>query len=48
MSYANVMESDMEATGVISRSSLVRVHFSCIYSYERVVQLPFSLTAIDT
>nr|XP_023966811.1 uromodulin-like isoform X2 [Chrysemys picta bellii] len=48
VSYTNVMESDMEATGVISRSSLVRVHFSCIYSYERVVQLPFSLTAIDT
>uniref|UniRef100_A0A452IK92 ZP domain-containing protein n=1 Tax=Gopherus agassizii TaxID=38772 RepID=A0A452IK92_9SAUR len=48
VSYANVMESNMEATGMISRSSLVRVHFSCIYSYERVVQLPFSLTAIDT
>ncbi|XP_074865090.1 uromodulin-like isoform X2 [Carettochelys insculpta] len=48
VSYTNVIESDRETVGVISRTSLVRVHFSCIYSYERVVRLPFSLTAIDT
>uniref|UniRef100_K7F8W6 ZP domain-containing protein n=1 Tax=Pelodiscus sinensis TaxID=13735 RepID=K7F8W6_PELSI len=48
VSYTNVMESDRETLGVISRSSLVRVHFSCIYSYEHVVQLPFPVAAIDT
>ncbi|NWH57036.1 UROM protein, partial [Geococcyx californianus] len=48
VSYANVIESEREAHGgVISRSFQLEVHFSCIYAYEQVVRLPFTLTAVD-
>ncbi|XP_025024408.1 uromodulin-like [Python bivittatus] len=48
VSYANVIESDREDNGVITRSALIRVHFSCIYAYKRVVSLLYSLKALDT
>ncbi|NXL66438.1 UROM protein, partial [Chordeiles acutipennis] len=48
VSYSNVIESEREARGgVISRSLQLEVHFSCIYAYEQVVKLPFTLTAVD-
>lgn len=48
MSYSNVLASEREARGaVISRSLQLEVHFSCIYAYEQVVKLPFTLTAVD-
>ncbi|XP_061321097.1 uromodulin-like isoform X3 [Pezoporus flaviventris] len=48
VSYSNVMESEWEAHGaVISRSFHLEVHFSCVYAYEQVVRLPFTLTAVD-
>ncbi|NWR57705.1 GP2 protein, partial [Bucorvus abyssinicus] len=48
VSYSNVMESEREVRGgVISRSSQLEVHFSCIYAYKQVVKLPFALTAVD-
>ncbi|KFW63549.1 Pancreatic secretory granule membrane major glycoprotein GP2, partial [Pygoscelis adeliae] len=48
VSYFNVIESEREARGgVISRSFQLEVHFSCIYACERVVKLPFALTAVD-
>ncbi|RLW01256.1 hypothetical protein DV515_00008103 [Chloebia gouldiae] len=48
VSYSNVIESEQEARGaMISRSFQLEVHFSCIYAYEQVVRLPFSLTAVD-
>ncbi|KFZ57598.1 Uromodulin, partial [Antrostomus carolinensis] len=48
VSYSNVIESEREARGgVISRSFQLEVHFSCIYAYEQVVKLPFTLTAVD-
>ncbi|KFV54768.1 Alpha-tectorin, partial [Tyto alba] len=48
VSYSNVIESEREAHGgVISRSFQLEVHFSCIYAYEQVVKLPFTLTAVD-
>ncbi|NXG64969.1 UROM protein, partial [Hemiprocne comata] len=47
VSYSNVIESEREARrGVISRSFQLEVHFSCLYAYEQVVKLPFSLTAV--
>ncbi|KFO87737.1 Alpha-tectorin, partial [Buceros rhinoceros silvestris] len=48
VSYSNVIESERAVRGgVISRSSQLEVHFSCIYTYEQVVKLPFALTAVD-
>ncbi|NXQ53477.1 UROM protein, partial [Anthoscopus minutus] len=48
VSYANVIESEQEAhRAMISRSFQLEVHFSCIYAYEQVVRLPFTLTAVD-
>lgn len=48
VSYSNVIESERAVRGgVISRSSQLEVHFSCIYAYEQVVKLPFALTAVD-
>lgn len=48
VSYSNIMESEEEAgRAMISRSFQLEVHFSCIYAYEQVVRLPFSLTAVD-
>ncbi|NXN23962.1 UROM protein, partial [Nycticryphes semicollaris] len=48
VSYSNVIESEQEARrGVISRSFQLEAHFSCIYTYEQVVKLPFALTAVD-
>ncbi|NWW48910.1 UROM protein, partial [Pedionomus torquatus] len=48
VSYSNIIESEQEARGgVISRSFQLEVHFSCIYAYEQVVKLPFTLTAVD-
>ncbi|KYO27473.1 uromodulin isoform X2 [Alligator mississippiensis] len=47
VSYSNVIESDREVQGVISRSVILRLNFTCVYAYEQVVGLPFSLTAID-
>ncbi|XP_019391046.1 PREDICTED: uromodulin-like isoform X1 [Crocodylus porosus] len=48
VSYSNVIESDREVQSVISRSVILRLNFTCVYAYEQVVGLPFSLTAIDT
>ncbi|KAJ7312131.1 hypothetical protein JRQ81_006474 [Phrynocephalus forsythii] len=48
VSYFNTIESDREAQGVITRSILLRVHFSCIYAYKRVVSLLHPLRAADT
>ncbi|NXI53978.1 TECTA protein, partial [Chloroceryle aenea] len=46
--YSNIIESEQEAhRGVVSRRLQLEVHFSCIYAYEQVVKLPFSLTAVD-
>ncbi|NXG80059.1 TECTA protein, partial [Baryphthengus martii] len=46
--YSNIIESEREAhRGVISRRFQLEVHFSCIYAYEHVVKLPFTLTAVD-
>ncbi|NXE96972.1 GP2 protein, partial [Menura novaehollandiae] len=48
VSYSNVIETEQEARGaMISRSFQLEVHFSCIYAYEQVVRLPFTLTAVD-
>ncbi|XP_064016633.1 uromodulin-like [Pogoniulus pusillus] len=48
VSYFNVLESEWGAgMEVISRSLQLKVNFSCIYSYEQVVKLPFALTAVD-
>ncbi|NXP00261.1 GP2 protein, partial [Certhia brachydactyla] len=48
VSYSNVIESEQEAhRAMISRSFQLEVHFSCIYAYEQVVRLPFTLTAVD-
>ncbi|XP_060644221.2 uromodulin-like [Anolis sagrei] len=47
VSYANVIESDGEVQGVITRSIFARVHFSCIYAYKRVVGLLQPLMAMD-
>ncbi|XP_062817608.1 uromodulin [Anolis carolinensis] len=47
VSYANVIESDGEVQGVITRSVFARVHFSCIYAYKRVVGLLQPLMAMD-
>ncbi|XP_058010751.1 uromodulin-like [Ahaetulla prasina] len=48
VSYANVIKSDREDNGVITRSNVILIHFSCIYAYKRVVSLQYSLKAIDT
>ncbi|KAG8143882.1 hypothetical protein E2320_001029, partial [Naja naja] len=48
VSYANVIESDREDNGVITRSNAILIHFSCIYAYKRVVSLQYSLKAMDT
>ncbi|XP_042294611.1 uromodulin-like [Sceloporus undulatus] len=48
VSYANVIESDGEDQGVITRSILTKVHFSCIYAYKRVVGLVYPVRAMDT
>ncbi|KAK9392918.1 uromodulin-like [Crotalus adamanteus] len=48
VSYANVIESDREDNGVITRSAVILIHFSCIYTYKRVVSLQYSLKAMDT
>ncbi|XP_054254961.1 uromodulin-like, partial [Indicator indicator] len=48
VSYSNGIESEWGAgMEVISRSLQLRVNFSCIYTYEEVVKLPFALTAVD-
>ncbi|NXP81151.1 UROM protein, partial [Ramphastos sulfuratus] len=48
VSYFNVLESEWGAgMEVISRSLQLKVNFSCIYTYEQVVKLPFALTAVD-
>lgn len=48
VSYSNIIESEQEVhRGVISRSFQLEVHFSCVYAYERVVKLPFALTAVN-
>ncbi|KFP76319.1 Pancreatic secretory granule membrane major glycoprotein GP2, partial [Acanthisitta chloris] len=48
VSYSNVIESEQEVHGaMISRSFQLEVHFSCVYAYEQVVRLPFTLTAVD-
>ncbi|XP_068024505.1 uromodulin-like [Melanerpes formicivorus] len=48
LSYCNSIESEWAAgTEVISRRAQLRVNFSCIYTYEEVVKLPFALTAVD-
>ncbi|XP_053127441.1 uromodulin-like isoform X2 [Hemicordylus capensis] len=48
VSYANVIESDRDDQGgVITRSILTRVHFSCIYAYKRVVGLLYPVRAMD-
>ncbi|NXT76106.1 GP2 protein, partial [Zapornia atra] len=48
VSYSNAIGSERGAAGaVISRSFQLEVHFSCIYAYEQVVNLPFALTAVD-
>ncbi|XP_062997542.1 uromodulin-like [Elgaria multicarinata webbii] len=46
--YANVIESGREDQGVITRSILTQVHFSCIYAYKRVVGLLHPIKAMDT
>ncbi|XP_044289853.1 uromodulin-like [Varanus komodoensis] len=48
VSYANAIESDREHQGVITRSVLLRVHFSCIYAYKQVVGLLHPVKAVDT
>ncbi|XP_034281296.1 uromodulin-like [Pantherophis guttatus] len=48
VSYANVIESDREDNGVITRSNVILIHFSCIYAYKPVVSLQYSLKAMDT
>ncbi|XP_054125573.1 uromodulin-like [Melozone crissalis] len=48
VSYSNAIESQQEAPrATISRSFQLEVHFSCIYAYQQVVRLPFTLTAVD-
>ncbi|XP_061449717.1 uromodulin-like isoform X2 [Rhineura floridana] len=47
VSYANVIESEGEDQGVITRSILTRVHFSCVYTYKRVVSMLYPLKAVD-
>ncbi|NXH13048.1 UROM protein, partial [Bucco capensis] len=46
VSYSNVLMSEAPRS-VISRSSQMEVHFSCIYAYEQLVKLPFALTPVD-
>ncbi|NWZ90845.1 UROM protein, partial [Nesospiza acunhae] len=48
VSYSNAIESEQEAPrAAISRSFQLEVHFSCIYAYQQLVRLPFTLTAVD-
>uniref|UniRef100_A0A8C3MNT7 Uncharacterized protein n=1 Tax=Geospiza parvula TaxID=87175 RepID=A0A8C3MNT7_GEOPR len=48
VSYSNAIESEQEAPrATISRSFQLEVHFSCIYAYQQLVRLPFTLTAVD-
>ncbi|NXD30099.1 GP2 protein, partial [Spelaeornis formosus] len=48
VSYSNIIKSEQEThRAMISRSFQLEVHFSCIYAYEQVVRLPFTLTAVD-
>uniref|UniRef100_A0ABM5EUT4 Uromodulin-like isoform X2 n=1 Tax=Pogona vitticeps TaxID=103695 RepID=A0ABM5EUT4_9SAUR len=48
VSYFNMIESDREIRGVITRSILLRVHFSCVYAYKGVVGLIHPLQTADT
>ncbi|XP_070616807.1 pancreatic secretory granule membrane major glycoprotein GP2-like isoform X2 [Erythrolamprus reginae] len=45
--YTNMIMSDREDSGVITRSNVIMIHFSCIYAYKRVVSLQYSLKAMD-
>ncbi|XP_060109739.1 pancreatic secretory granule membrane major glycoprotein GP2-like [Heteronotia binoei] len=48
VSYANEIQTDREDDGVITRTVVLNVRFSCIYAYTRVVGLQNPLRAVDT
>ncbi|XP_054856221.1 uromodulin-like [Eublepharis macularius] len=48
VSYVNEIQTDREEDGVITRTVVLNVRFSCNYAYTRVVGLLHPLRAVDT
>uniref|UniRef100_A0ACB8EA13 Uncharacterized protein n=1 Tax=Sphaerodactylus townsendi TaxID=933632 RepID=A0ACB8EA13_9SAUR len=48
VSYANEIQTDREDKGVITRTVVLNVRFSCVYAYTQIVGLQNPLRAVDT